>query len=329
MQKVAQFTLLAALSACGIPSTAQQPSPLILESEIVLPGVQGRIDHLSADVSGKRLFVSALGNGTVEVLDLNQLSRIHQIPDLKEPQGVVFDPHSHRLFVACGGDGTLRVYDVVHFALLKTVSLGDDADNVRYDLRKKQIVVGYGDGGLASFDADLNELGKLKLPSHPESFQLETTSSLLFVNLPKSLSIDVVDLDRNVVVHSWKPMTAFANFPMALDESDHRLFVGFREPARLLIFNAEDGKVIQRLPIVGDTDDLFFDPVTHHVYVIGGEGFIDVLGSASDGHFERIVRITTRSGARTGLFVPSWKRLLVALPRRNGDPAKVLIFRVQ
>jgi DNA-binding beta-propeller fold protein YncE len=302
---------------------------LVLDKEIVLPGVEGRIDHLSVDAEGKRLFVSALGNGTVEVIDLDQGHRIHQITGLKEPQGVLFDSNSKRLFVASGGDGTVRAYDGTSFALLKTVSLGDDADNVRYDAQKKQIVVGYGSGGLASFDTDLNQTSNIKLPSHPESFQLEPKGSRIFVNLPKSFSIEVIDRNRQEIIHGWKQLTVFANFPMALDEPDNRIFVGFRSPARLLIMDTDDGKAVQRLPVPGDTDDLFFDPGSHRVYVIGGEGSVEVFAPVSSGSYKSIGHVQTGSGARTGLLIPSLKLLVVAVPHRGDQRARLLVFRTE
>jgi len=83
--------------------------PLRLESTIPLPNVNGRIDHLSIDVAGKRLFVSALGNNTVEVVDLASAKVVHTIRGLKEPQGLFYWAETNRLYVANGVDGHVRV----------------------------------------------------------------------------------------------------------------------------------------------------------------------------------------------------------------------------
>jgi DNA-binding beta-propeller fold protein YncE len=88
----------------------QGPSALVLKGRIALPNVDGRIDHFSADVKGRRLFMSALGNHTVEVLDVQLGKRVHTIPDLAVPQGLYYDPSSNRLFVACASDGAARVF---------------------------------------------------------------------------------------------------------------------------------------------------------------------------------------------------------------------------
>ncbi len=306
----------------------QANAPIRLEKEIPLPKVEGRIDHLSADVDGQRLFVSALGNGTVEILDLKQGARLQEIKGLKEPQGVLYVNDSRKLYVASGGDGTLRIYDGSAFAPLKTIELGDDADNVRYDAQSKQVLVGYGRGALASFDTDLKPVLNIKLSAHPESFQLEQNGSRLFVNLPKSLGIAVVDRQQKTVIGKWHGGSAFSNFPMSLDEVDKRLFVGFRLPARLIVFNTETGQSVAKLPIVGDSDDLFFDAKRHLIYVIGGEGFVDVFRQKDADHYERIARISTASGARTGLFVPAMDRLFVAVPHRGSQEAKILVYQI-
>jgi len=111
----------------------QAAAPLKLEQTIELPDVQGRIDHMSIDVAGHRLFVSALGNNTVEVIDLKAGKRANTISGLKEPQGALYVADKNRLFVASSKDGTVKIFEGTSFQLLKTVEYGDDADNLRYD----------------------------------------------------------------------------------------------------------------------------------------------------------------------------------------------------
>jgi hypothetical protein len=82
-------------------ASAQSPGVLSLDAHIPLPGVKGRIDHFSVDVRGQRLFVAAVENHTLEVIDLKSGHRVHTISDLAEPQGVFYDPTTSHLFVAC------------------------------------------------------------------------------------------------------------------------------------------------------------------------------------------------------------------------------------
>jgi DNA-binding beta-propeller fold protein YncE len=190
-----------ALFAVGC-SRAQSDSALLkLEKEIVLPGVEGRVDHFSVDVRCKRLFLAALGNGTVEVLDLATGERTAQIRGLNEPQGLYFDSAANRLYVACGGDGTLRAYDGTTLAPQHQLALGGDADNVRGDPQQAgQIWVGYGSGGLAILTASGQKAGAIALASHPEAFQLEQRGARAFVNVPKESAVVVVDRTQNAVV---------------------------------------------------------------------------------------------------------------------------------
>src|SRR6184192_4256403 len=132
----------------------QANEPLKLEKTIQLPDVQGRIDHMSIDVKGQRLFVSALGNNTVEVIDLKAGKRANTISGLKEPQGVLYVPGSGRLYVASSKDGTVKIFDATQLKLLKTVEYGNDADNLRYDSSRDRIYVGFGDGALGELDSD-------------------------------------------------------------------------------------------------------------------------------------------------------------------------------
>src|SRR3954454_3637688 len=103
--------LLPTLFTFAALAVAQSNEALRLEKTIPLPDVQGRIDHLSIDVKNQRLFMAALGNNTVEVIDLEQGKPIHSIPGLREPQGVLYLPDVNRLYVANGDDGTLRLFD--------------------------------------------------------------------------------------------------------------------------------------------------------------------------------------------------------------------------
>jgi len=137
----------------------------------------------------------------------------------------------------------VRIFDGVSYALLKTTSLGDDADNIRYDPETHLIYVGYGSGGLAVLNEDGQQVANIRLDAHPESFRLEKSGSRIWVNLPSSHKIAVVDRLKRSVLANWQTGAASANFPMALDESDHRLFVVCREPAELLVFDMQSGRV--------------------------------------------------------------------------------------
>ncbi len=307
----------------------QEPHGLTLKGRIELPNVNGRIDHFSADLKGKRLFVAALGNQTVEVLDVQAGKHLRSISGLAEPQGLFYDPATNRLFAACAKDGAVKVFDGSTFQLQDTAKFSGDADNIRYDGRNRQVIVGYGDGALGLLDSTGKKAGEIALDAHPESFQLEKEGTRVFVNVPDRKEIEVADLAANKVLAKWPVTSALKNYPMALDEANHRLLVGCRAPARMLAIDTATGKQTASVEIVGDTDDLFYDASRKQVYVIGGQGFVDVFAQKDPDRYERVSHIPTASGARTGLFVPDWGKLFVAVPHRGEQRAEILVFEAR
>lgn len=305
---------------------AQTTPPLQLEKTVALPDVQGRIDHLSIDVKGQRLFVAALGNNTVEVIDIKEGKRVKTITGLREPQGVLYVPDNDRLYVANGKDGSVRIFDGTSYSLLKTIEFGDDADNLRYDSRHQRIYVGYGGGAIAAIDNQGNKGDEIKLEAHPESFQLNKDTSRIYINLPGSRKVAVLDLDKHSVLAEWGTGLAFANYPMAVDEADRRLFVVTRMPARLLVFDIDSGKIIETLHAVGDCDDLFYDKNRKRIYASGGEGAISVIEQKDADHYTDGGRIATVKGARTSFFSADLDRLFLAVRRQGSQAAAVQIF---
>jgi DNA-binding beta-propeller fold protein YncE len=95
--------------------------------------------------------VAALGNNTVEIVDVNQGKRLHSIASLHEPQGILYLPDVNRLYVAIAADGTVQVFDGTTYGPINSISLGSDADNVRFDGEHREIYVGYEAAPWASF----------------------------------------------------------------------------------------------------------------------------------------------------------------------------------
>jgi len=116
---------------------------------------------------------------------------------------------------------------------------------------------------------------------------------------------------------------------MALDDANKRLFVGCRIPPKLVVLDTTSGRIVDSLPAVGDADDIFYDGGRRVVYVIGGEGAVEVFRQRDPDHYAPDGRITTAPGARTGLFVSSLNRLFIAVPRRGLRSAKVLVYEVK
>jgi DNA-binding beta-propeller fold protein YncE len=327
------LTLLIAALGCTFwvaPSNVlpeETSKELRLLKVISLPGVEGRFDHFAVDVKSHRLFVAALGNNTLEVVDAQANKRVTSVPNLREPQGMAFAPDLRRLYVGNGEGNRCDMIEGNTLHLLQSVSGLPDADNVRYDAHAHQVYVGYGDGALAFLDARTGRrIREAKLSGHPESFQLEKEGPRIFINVPSARQIVVLNRATGKVEGTWTVQGARSNFPMALDEAHHRLFVGCRNPARLLVYDTETGREVAQVAIVGDTDDLFYDSGRKRLYVSGGEGFISVLEQKDPDHYSLLVKLPTAEGARTSYFVPEWNRFYLAVPHRGHQIAEIRVY---
>jgi hypothetical protein len=341
MKRMLCVILLGALAAafCGIAHGQQNPAPLKLVQTIALPGVTGRIDHLAADVKGNRLFVAALGNKTVEVIDLAAGKPVHTITGLKEPQGIFYMPDSNLLFVADGQLGVCQVYDATTFKVVRTEPDVKDADNIKIDERSARtygaplVYVGYGTGlasGLRALDSrDGRPMFEIPLDGHPESFVAVKGGMGIFVNVPTEGYIAVANSSGRRVTGKW-PVEGFKDFfPMAFDEPDQRLFVASRTPPALLVFDTKSGKMVGNVPAVGQADDLAYDSAHKRLYMSGGDGNIGIFVQRDADHYELFTKMTSAPGARTSLLVPELNHLYVAAPSSAGQSAKVLVYETQ
>ena len=329
MKRLALVIVIAV--ACDSLAAAESgDASLQLKQTIALPGVEGRIDHFALDPAGDRLFVCALGNNTVEVLDLRKGRRIHSITGLSAPQGIAYIPEPDRLFVANDKGGICKIYDAKSYQAVGEINFKDDADNVRYDDSSKRIYVGFGSGGIAIINApDGKQVGSIKLTAHPEAFELEKKGNRIFVNVPNSRHVAVIDRDKGEVVTTWKTDLAFGNFPMALDEANHRLFIGCRVPSKLVVLSTDSGNVVAKVDISGDPDDVFYDSKRHRIYAICGAGKIDIIEQTDANTYKDFAKIDTATGARTGLFVPERDTLFIAVPHRGSQQAEIRAYQIR
>ena len=322
------MTSAAAAILAALAFTAQEPKPTLdLVATIPLDGVNGRIDHLALDRRRKRLYVAALGHGSLEVLDLETKKQLKSITGLAEPQGVLFLDEAGKACIADGGSGDLLVFDAVALEKSATVKVGPDADNLRFDPRTKLLYVGYGEGALAIVDTkEWKVVGEIPLGGHPESFQFDAKTQLAFVNVPTKRGIEVVDIELRKVVAHWPVAEAAQNFPMAIQGADRRLFVACRQPAKLLVLDPKDGRTFEALDLSKDADDLFLDEASGRLFVSCGEGFVDVFQRGETGAYSRAERIATAAGARTCLYVPADEKLYLAVPARREQQAEIRVY---
>ena len=316
------------------PLAAQAPSrelaPLQLIQRIPVPNVSGRIDHFTAYPKRRLLIFAALGNNTVEIVNTFEGKVIHTLTGLNEPQGVLYIPEFDKIFVANAGSGTVNVFDGKTYVLRKSIPLGEesDTDNLRWDEGSKRVFVGV-QGGIAMIDAateahvgtDLKGSG-----GHSESFQLEKKGSRVFVNVPSDDSVvNVIDRKTGELT-KWTLNGAKANYPMALDEDNHRLFVVTRRPPLLVVLDTDTGKEVARIPVGASCDDVYFDAERKRIYALAGEGFISVVQQNDPDHYSLVANIPSAVGVRTGIFYGT--NLYVGMPTAGLEPAQIWNYGV-
>lgn len=354
------FNILRAFLAFAAVSVFAR-EPLVRLASIPLHGVEGRLDHLAYDNRSQRLFVAALESHSVEVVDLARRRRSHRLTGINEPQGLLYVAEQDRLLVCSRGDGTIRSFDATTLVEGPWIDLGRNADNARFDPEARVVYVGSaGEPGNGLFSAiDLASLlpvaqgGRaapprspadfllsgpregdpkhdLQLPSHPESFQLDLANRRALVNLPDGHEIAVLSLGTDGIhkVAAWPFTLGEKNFPMALDATSNRLFVACRKPARLAVYDTRSGTLVAQTPCVGDADDMFYEPQSGRLYIIGGEGLVDVFRVFADAQTpERLAQVRTAPRARTGLLMSERNLLAVAVPHFGNGGASVLLFQ--
>ena len=314
-------------------TSAREILPLQLEEQIPVPGVAGRLDHFTADAKRRRLFVSALGNNTLEVIDVFAGRVVHSIKGLAQPQGPLYVSGVDKLYVANAEDGKVRVYDGATYTLRKTLDFGKDPDNMRYDEASKTVFVGFGeeDGGIAMIDPKTDErTGKVyKTEGHPESFQVEASGGHIFANVPDAGNV-VESIDRKSgAVTKWPLKGLRGNYAMALSEEDHRLFTITRKTPMMVVLDTQTGNEVTRLRAAGECDDVFFDATRKRIYVVGGEGVISVFQQDDPDHYQLVANVPSSVGIRTGYFFARRDRFYVGVPAKGNEPAQVWTFEAE
>ncbi|MGH9690958.1 MAG: YncE family protein, partial [Candidatus Acidiferrales bacterium] len=339
---VLPLALMLPLAACQAPQAPQKSSanesntpevqPLVLTETIPLRGIVGRFDHFG-EGAGK-LFVSALGDNHALVINTGGRVLGQSLP-VQDPQGEAYSPDSKELFVASGEDG-VHVFKGAPFKQIAVVPFEDGADDLRYDAANKRVYVGHGDektGGLAGIDAMTNKVVEdYKLGAEPENFQVETSGPNIYVNVPDLDEISVINRNTKAISH-WKLNGIASNFPMAMDEPDHRIFIGTHDPARMAVFDTTSGNMVAALPGVIDTDDIYFDAALKRIYMPGGAGFIYVYQMKDPDHYQLLAKIPTAIGAKTAGFWgrqgKGFDRFYLAVPARGNESAEIRIYTVQ
>jgi DNA-binding beta-propeller fold protein YncE len=333
--------LLALCLSGGAVSLAQQP--LALVQTIAMPEVPAGpySDHMALDVQGRRLFTTPQANKAVDVLDLGTGRVLHTISGFGNPHSILYRADRNRLFVTDGGTGSLRIFDATTYREIKSIKLELDADGIGYDDKSGYLYVSNG-GDAAGKDysfisivdtAREEKIGDIRIEAPGlEAMLIDHASKRLYINLPESSSIAVVDLQRKSVITNWPLAMGKNNMAFAFDPERHLLYVGCRDTdvrGSIVIVNTQTGKELERLPIGGWVDSMFYDPATNRIYASSGVGEVFTYQRQADGRYKALSPVDTAVMAKTSLYSPELHRLFVSVPHLGETVAKVLVFNPQ
>jgi hypothetical protein len=293
---IATLTGMALLSAAGLV-TAQTTWQV---AKTVHVGGEGGMDYLTVDPPTHRLFVPRTSH--TMVLDADSGKVLGDIPGQKNAHGVAIVPSAGRGFITDGGgNGAIVIFDLKTYAVLGTLVTLPDSDGIIYDPALNKVLAVSGDKGvLMTFSPDIDPVkGKIDAPidlgGAPEFLASDGTGTV-FINLEDKDQVAVVDMKTRSVSARWPVTPGGHPVGMSLDKATHRLFVGCRNPQKLIVMSADDGKVLSALPIGAGVDATAVDQ--GQAFASCRDGSLTVAREDS-GKYEVAQVVKTAYGAKT------------------------------
>jgi DNA-binding beta-propeller fold protein YncE len=330
--------VLALLLAFVVGASAQQKAPLKLAHTTPLPDLRdGDFDHFLADVEGNRLFSTAEANSKVLVFDLKTNNLLHTITDLKAPHSLLYRADLKKLFVVDGDLGEIKIYETDSYKPVGSIKLREGADSSAYDPSTKFLYVV--DGGkdaklpnayIRVVDTDAAKaVAEIKMDSDDvEGMVFEKSGPRMFVNVRGNSTVEVFDRTNRAPLATW-PISQAARKPttIAFDDASHRLFVGTRDPAKLIVLDADSGKVVGSYAAPALVDDMTFDSKRKRIYFAGTE-FLDVFQQTDANHYDRIDHVPTAFRAKTAILIPELNKYYLAVPHHEKQVAELRVYEV-
>jgi hypothetical protein len=328
MTKLLAVCFIAMFAGFAIQTSAQEKQALRLVQTIPLPGVTGRLDHMGVDLEKKRLFVAAVGNNTLEVVDLTGGKVLKSLAGFKDTQDALFLGGDFNKLYVSSLDGHVRVFQGESFWLVQDFKTEPDPNRLFYGPTTNLIYFGYG-GQNAGFDA-YERVGILQpkrgagydqlvadmiaptpRPGHLAEIAMDDNGILLVCD-SRADRIYQFDTGKRELIKSW-PARGDGGGDIALDRTRHRLFVGTRIPPEMTVYDSLSGKEIESLPEPGTMDGVYYDANLKRIYMTGGRwygtpdaspGWVYVYQQKDPDHYDVISKVKTRPGSGTSLSAP-------------------------
>jgi DNA-binding beta-propeller fold protein YncE len=324
--------------AFAIGVSAQEKAPLKLLTSTPIPELKdGDFDHLTPDVAGNRLFVTAEENSKVLVFDLKTNKLIHTIADLKAPHSMLYREDLKKLFIADSDLGEVKIYETESYKPAGSIKVRDGADASAYDPAAKlyYVVNGGKDAKLPNayvtiIDVDAGKsVGDIKIDSDDvEGVAFEKSGPRMFVNVRGKSAVEVYDRKTRTLLNTWSTAEAGKNpTSMSFDEDAHRLFLGTRVPAKLVVLDSDSGKIVASYPAAAMVDDMAYDSGSKRIYYAGTE-FLDIFHQTDADHYDLVGHVATAFRAKTGVLVPELSRYYLAVPHHAKQTAELRVYEV-
>jgi len=366
--KICLVVLCAFCTVAAVPAHGQTDPPLKLVQTIPLPNVEGYFDHMAVDIKGQRLFLPGEHQRTIEVIDLHTGKVIHTITGFGgDPRKTIYLPETNQIWVD-DGDSTVKAFNADTYELVKNVPLtGHDKDkdsrkvpdNGVYDPTAHLFYLGDRSdstpnagpkGSIEIVDIKNGTLvGSIDVEGkNPAGLVLDPSSSKLFVVMGDTSQVVVIDREKRTVIASWPITGGPEPHAVAIDAPNRRLFIGSRvkrshiyKPGKLVVMNADTGKVIDAIDTEGGVDEVEWEPHARRIYYTGTTGFVEVFKQIDADHYQSLGKAATGAIAKTSLLCPELNRFYSAVPKHviltppvpeskeaTIEDAKVMVYEV-
>ena len=283
------------------------------------PGGEGGWDYVTIDAVNHRLFVTRATH--TQAIDTRNGKLLADITGQVRSHGVALVPKLNRGFITDGGgSGAIFVFDLNTYKVLGRIQTIPDSDGIIYDSSTDLVLAVSGDGNsLMTFHPDIDpnngKVTTIALGGAPE-FLTADGSGKAYINLEDKDLVAVVDLHSNKVLYRWPVAPGGHPVGMAIDPTSHHIFIGCRNPQKMIVMNTENGKIEAALPIgIGDDAAGFINGLA---LASCGDGTLTVVGKKAGG-YEVEQTVQTAAGARTMGIDPSTQQIF--LPTAEMLPA--------
>jgi DNA-binding beta-propeller fold protein YncE len=273
-------------------------------------GGAGGFDYVFADSDGRRLYIARTGSAPrINVYNLDTLEPVGEIPTTNS-HGAVIDPKSHHGFAS---SKPVLMFDSVSLEHIKTIDVQGNPDGMLFDPTDQRVyVLSHAAPHVTAIDAkDGSVLGTVDIGGMPEQ-AVSDGRGHLFIDVEDKENIAVVDTKTMMVTAHYDVAGKGGTCAgLAMDLKTRILFAACRNPANMVILNADDGKIITTLPIGNGSDGASFNPKTMEAFSSQVDGTLSIVKENSPTSFVVEQTLQTMPGARTSTLDTKTNRLVL------------------